>query len=164
MPSEPEPRDATATATAIATTAQDGAPVGSALVDRVLAVAHLRAGGHVAVIGHHTLPFVLALMRQGCAGVRSLRPDAPSPDREPADLAWIVDLATEDELDEALRAARGRAGATGRVVLEEAACPAGVGAASLHGHALAAGLDIVSFDHLAHRLVLAPAPRPTRAA
>src|SRR5258708_31200260 len=61
-----------------------------ALVDRILAIAHLPVTAHVAVIGHRTLPFVLALMRKGCACVRSLRPDAPSPDCEPAQLAWIV--------------------------------------------------------------------------
>lgn len=131
-----------------------------ALVDRILAIAHLPATAHVAVIGHHTLPFVLALMRKGCAGVRSLRPDAPSPDCEPAELAWIVDSGDESELDEALRAARGRTGSTGRVILEQAACRIAAGAAAIRDHALAAGLDVVSFDHVARRVVLAPAPRP----
>ena len=67
------------------------------------AIAHLPATAHVAVIGHHTLPFVLALLRQGCESVRSLRPGSPNPDCEPVDLAWIVDLQDERELDEALR-------------------------------------------------------------
>jgi len=130
-----------------------------ALVDRILAIAHLPASAHVAVIGHRTLPYVLALMRKGCACVRSLRPDAPSPDCEPAGLAWIVDIADEDELDEALRAARGRAGKTGRVILEQAACCRGKGAAAIRDRALAAGLDVVSFDHVARRVVLAATPR-----
>jgi hypothetical protein len=129
------------------------------LVDRVLAVAHLTAAAHVAVIGHRTLPFVLALMRRGCTSVRRLRPDAPSPDREPAHLAWIVDIASQNELDEALRAARGRAGATGRVILERAACSRCEGATAIRSRALAAGLDVVSFDHVARRVVLAAAPR-----
>lgn len=128
-----------------------------ALVDRILAIAHLTPTAHVAVIGHRTLPFVLALMRRGCACVRSLRPDAPSPDCEPAQLAWIVDIADDGELDEALRAARGRAGKTGRVILEQAAC-------SIRDHALAAGLDVVSFDHVARRVVLAPTKRLAMAA
>ena len=38
-----------------------------------------------------------------------------------ADLAWIVDVG-DDELDEALRAARARIGETGRVVVEGAGC------------------------------------------
>jgi hypothetical protein len=135
-----------------------------ALVDRVLAVAHLTAAAHVAVIGHRTLPFVLALMRRGCSAVRSLRPDAPSPDCEPAHLAWIVDIANENELDEALRAARGRAGATGRVILERAACARCEGAAAIRSRALAVGLDVVSFDHVAWRVVLAAAPRLAMAA
>ena len=130
-----------------------------ALVDRVLAVAHLTAAAHIAVIGHRTLPFVLALMRRGCTYVRSLRPDAPSPDCEPAQLAWIVDIANENELDEALRAARGRAGTSGRVILEGAACSRCEGAAAIRGHALTAGLDVVSFDHVARRVVLAATPR-----
>lgn len=131
----------------------------TALVDRVLAIAHLTPAAHVAVIGHHTLCFVLALMQRGCTCVRSMRPDAPSPDRERAELAWIVDIADETELDEALRAARGRAGPAGRVILEQAACPQGACAATIRDHALAAGLDIVSFDHVARRIVLAPTPR-----
>ncbi len=135
-----------------------------ALVDRILAIAHLPAAAHVAVIGHRTLPFVLALMRKGCACVRSLRPDAPSPDCEPAQLAWIVDIADENELDDALRAARGRAGTTGRVILEQATCCRGEGAAAIRDHALAAGLDVVSFDHVARRVVLAATPRLAMAA
>lgn len=123
-----------------------------ALVDRVMAIAHLPQSAHVAVIGHHTLPFVVALLRRGCEGVRSLRPGSPAPDCEPVDLAWIVDLQDERELDEALRAARWRAGKCGRVILEGAM-------ASVCTRALAAGLDIISFDHVARRLVLAPAPR-----
>lgn len=84
-----------------------------ARVDRMMAVAHLPATAHVALIGHHTLPLLLALLQRGCAAVRSLRPGTPSPDCEAADLAWIVDLQGDGELDDALRAAwcwaRGRA-------------------------------------------------------
>ncbi|MBP6770610.1 MAG: hypothetical protein KA171_22735 [Reyranella sp.] len=89
------------------------------LVDRVLAVAHLPPTASVVVIGHHTLPFLLALMHRGCACVRSLRPDLASPDSEAADLAWIVDVANENELCEALQAARRRTGTTGRVIVSD---------------------------------------------
>jgi len=136
----------------------------AAMVDRVMAITHLPATAHVAVIGHHTLPFIVALMRRGCDCVRSLRPGAPSPDCEAADLAWIVDVEDEHELDDALRAARGRAGPRGRVVLEGAACRWRSALGSLREHAVAAGLDIVSFDHVARRLVLAPMPRLAMAA
>ena len=129
-----------------------------ALADRVMAIAHMPQAAHVAVIGHHTLPFVLALLRRGCEGVRSLRPGSPAPDCEPVDLAWIVDLQDEHELDEALRAARWRTGKRGRVVVEGAACSWRSALAVMRHRALAAGLDIVSFDHVARRLVLAPAP------
>ena len=91
----------------------------SALVDRVLAVAHLPPTANVVVIGHHTLPFLLALMHRGCACVRSLRPDVASPDGEAADLAWIVDVANENELCEALQAARRRIGTRGRVIIAD---------------------------------------------
>jgi hypothetical protein len=136
----------------------------AALVDRVMAIAHLTPAAHVAVIGHHTLPFVLGLLRRGCDCVRSLRPGAPAPDCEAADLAWIVDVDSEHELDDALRAARWRAGAHGRVVLEGAACRWRSGLAAVRDHAVAAGLDIVSFDHVARRLVLAAMPRVAMAA
>jgi len=133
-------------------------PVSSdTLVDRVMAVAHLPPTAHVAVIGHHTLSIVLALMHRGCACVRSLRPGSASPDRESADLAWIVDVANEDELHDALQAARNRTGASGRVVVEGSDCTCANGLSAIRTHALAAGLDVVSFDHLSRRLVLAPA-------
>jgi hypothetical protein len=136
----------------------------AAMVERVMAITHLPTKAHVAVIGHHTLPFILALMRRGCDCVRSLRPGAPSPDCEAADLAWIVDVEDERELDDALRAARWRAGPRGRVVLEGAACRWRSALASMREHAVAAGLDVVSFDHVARRLVLAPTPRLAMAA
>ena len=136
----------------------------AAMVERVMAIAHLPAAAHVAVIGHHTLPFILGLMRRGCGCVRSLRPGIPSPDCEAADLAWIVDVQDEQELDDALRAARWRAGTHGRVVLEGSACRWRSALALVRQHTVAAGLDVVSFDHVASRLVLAPLPRPAMAA
>jgi hypothetical protein len=129
----------------------------AAAVDRVFAIAHLPASAHVALIGHRTLPFLLALLRSGCGGVRSLRPGAPSPDCEAADLAWIVDARNEGELDDALRAARSRTGACGRVVVEGAEYAGRDGVAAIRDHALAVGLDVISFDHMARRLVLAAA-------
>ena len=54
------------------------------------------------------------MRRAAAAAVRSLRPGAPSPDCEAADLAGlIVDVRDESELDDALRAARFRAGVAG---------------------------------------------------
>jgi hypothetical protein len=134
------------------------------LVDRVMAISHLPAAAHVAVIGRNTLPLILALMRRGCGCVRSLRPGAPSPDCEAADLAWIVDVRDENELDDALRAARFRAGARGRVVVEGAACRWRNALNAIRDHAVTAGLDVVSFDHTAGRLVLAERRRLALAA
>ena len=135
-----------------------------ALVDRVMAVAHLPSTASVALIGHHTLPLLLALMRRGCGCVRSLRPGTASPDGEAADLAWIVDVANEDELADALQAARRRTGARGRVIVEGTECACHDGLATVRDRAACAGLDVVSFDHAAGRLVLAPAASPARAA
>ena len=70
--------------------------------------------------------------------------------------AEAVDVASEDELHDALQAARNRTGTTGRVIVEGADCPCANGLSAIRAHALAAGLDVVSFDHLARRLVLAP--------
>ena len=134
----------------------------STLVERVWAVAHLRPSAHVAIIGRHTLPLVLEFLKRGCSAVRSLRPGAPAPDCEAADLTWIVDVG-EGELDEALRAARSRTGNAGRVIVEGAACAGGQNLASIRDRAVAHGMDIVSFDHLASRLVLASV-RPAMAA
>ena len=96
-----------------------------------------------------------ALRRWRCCGaaaqgVRSLRPAAPRPTRAgPPRL--IVDLQDERELDEALRAACLRAGKRGRRWRLEGAACAGAGALPRARSALAAGLDIVSFDHVARR-------------
>lgn len=130
----------------------------AALVERVWAVAHLGPSAHVAIIGRRTLPLVLEFLKRGCGAVRSLRPGAPAPDCEAAELAWIVDV-DDGELDDALRAARSRAGNTGRVIVE--------GAASLprlSDRAVVQGLDVVSFDHVASRLVLGAVHRPAMAA
>lgn len=133
------------------------------LVDQVMAVAHLPSTASVAVIGHRTLPLLLALMRRGCDCARSLRPDAASPDSEVADLAWIVDVANEDELCEALQAARRRTSRRGRVIVEGPECACVDGLSAVRDRATGAGLDVVSFDHGAGRLVLRPAGIPRQA-
>lgn len=130
----------------------------AALVERVCAVTHLAPSAHVAVIGHRTLPFLIEFLKRGCCAVRSLRPGAPSPDCEAVSLAWIVDVA-DGELDDALRAARSRAGRTGRVIVEGAA-----NLPQVRERAVAQGLDVVSFDHIASRLVLATVQRSALAA
>jgi len=124
-------------------------------------MAHIPIPPHVAVLGHHTLPFVLALMDYGCSYVRSLRPDTAAPDCEAADLAWIVDVANDAELDDALRAARRRTGDRGKIVVEGTICQR---CRSLLQHAANADLDVVSFDHLSQRVVLAARPRLAMAA
>ena len=129
-----------------------------ARVDRIMAVAHLPPSAHVALIGHRTLPLLLALLQRGCTAVRSLRPDAPSPDCESADLAWIVDVQGDVELDDALHAARSRIGTTGRVVVEGSNCICRNGLPAIRDRAVAMGLDVISFDHNALRLVLGIRP------
>ena len=129
--------------------------------DKVIAMAHLPTAPHVAVLGHRTLPFVLALMDCGCSYVRSVRPDATAPDCEAADLAWIVDVASDTELDDALRAARRRTGNRGKIVIEGKICQS---CHSLLQHVANADLDVVSFDHLSQRVVLAARPRLAMAA
>lgn len=130
----------------------------AAQVDRIMAVTHLPITAHVTLIGRHTLPLLLALLQRGCMAVRSLRPGTPSPDRETADLAWIVDVQGDVELDDALHAARSRIGATGRVVVEGANCICRDGLKAIRDHAVAVGLDVISFDHNARRLVLGTRP------
>jgi hypothetical protein len=140
-------------------TAAIDAASSAARVDRMMAMAHLPATAHITLIGHRTLPLLLALLQRGCAAVRSLRPGAPSPDCEAADLAWIVDLQGDSELDDALHAARSRIGANGRVVVEGANCVCRDGLMSIRDRAVALGLDVISFDHKARRLVLGAPPR-----
>jgi len=129
----------------------------AALVERIWAIAHLQPSAHVVIIGRRTLPLVLEFLRRGCCAVRSLRPDVPSPDHEAATLAWIVDV-SDGDLDDALRAASSRAGHGGRVIVESAAI-----LPSICERAVTQGLDVISFDHSASRLVLATPARPVRA-
>jgi len=136
----------------------------AARVDRMMATAHLPAAAHITLIGHRTLPLFLALLQRGCLAVRSLRPGAPSPDCEAADLAWIVDVRGDGELDDALHAARSRIGANGRIVVEGADCVCHDGLMSIRDRAVALGLDVISFDHEARRLVLGARPRLALAA
>ena len=124
-------------------------PSMSEAVDRVLAMAHAGSQPNVAVIGRHALPAVLALLQHGCVCVRSLRPDTAAPDCEKADLAWILDVESERELDDALRAAHRRS----RLVVVEGA--AGRFCRELQWHAAQAGLGVVSFDHVSRRVMLA---------
>ena len=119
-------------------------------IEHVLAMSHAGAEPHVVVIGRDALPAVLALLRHGCPSVRSLRPDAAAPDCERADLAWILDVESERELDDALRAAHRRAPL---IVLEGTACRF---CRELPRYAERAGLDVVSFDHVSQRVMLAP--------
>ena len=126
----------------------------SARVDRIMALTHLPASAHVALIGHHTLPSLLAFLRHGCGAVRCLRPDAPAPDCETADLAWIVEVHGAPKLDDALRAARLRVGRTGRIVVEVGGCLDCADLATIYARALVRGFEIVSFDHTANRAVL----------
>jgi hypothetical protein len=127
------------------------------LLEGATAISHTCGCAHAVVIGHHTLPYVLALLHQGCASVRSARPDCPAPDCEAAELAWIVDLDGRTELVDALRAARSRVGRRGRVVLEGAAFRWRTGLAALPKVALEAGLDVIAVDSKMRRVVLAPA-------
>lgn len=127
------------------------------LLEGATAISHTSGCAHAVVIGHRTLPYVLALLHQGCASVRSVRPDCPAPDCEAAEFAWIVDLDVRTELVDALRAARSRTGRRGRVVLEGTAFRRRTGLAGLPKVALEAGLDVIAVDSKGRRVVLAPA-------
>jgi hypothetical protein len=102
------------------TTAPDAAAC-EMLLERAIAISHTTGCAHAIVVGHRTLPYMLALLHQGCANARSVRPGCPAPDCEAVELAWVVDLESRMELAEALRVARSRVGRKGRVVLEGAA-------------------------------------------
>jgi hypothetical protein len=61
-------------------------------------------------------------------------------------------VASDEELDDALRAARRRTGNRGKIVVECMVCQNGP---SLLQHVANADLEVVSFDHLSQRVVLA---------
>ncbi|MFO1081596.1 MAG: hypothetical protein U1E23_13335 [Reyranellaceae bacterium] len=127
------------------------------------AVALLRRAGagkpvsqslHAVVIGHRTLPFVLALLEAGCTAVRSLRLDAPAPDREMVDLAWVVGVRRAGDLAIALHAARARIGRTGVVAVEGALGSAAASRSRVRFLARREGLVPCTFDASASSLVL----------
>jgi hypothetical protein len=134
------------------------------LLEGATAISHTSGCAHVVIIGHHTLPYMLTLLHQGCASVRSVRPGCPAPDCEAVELAWIVDLESQTELADALRVARSRVGRRGRVVLEGTAFRWRASLADLPKIASAAGLDVVAVDRRMHRLMLAPATEMAMAA
>src|SRR3546814_2191001 len=68
-------------------------------------VTPVKATDRVVVIGHGTLPMLLAFLRRGCRMAAEFRPDVVAPDAEPADLAWITGVMKTGEYDHALRAA-----------------------------------------------------------
>jgi hypothetical protein len=129
----------------------------SAIVDRVMAVVHAPATTRIVLIGHHTLPLLIGLLRRGCASVRTMRPDLPAGDHAPADLVWIVDTRGEQELDTALREARQCAGANGRIVAEATALPRDESPAAFRNHARAFDLVVTFVEQAGRRFVLSPA-------
>ena len=129
----------------------------AALLGDLMALSQAPSSAHIAVIGHHTLPYVLALLQGGCASVRSLRPGSPAPDCEPVEWVWIVDLHDRQELVEALQAARLRVSKRGRVVVEPSACQWPNALMLICDAARAAGLDVITMRGQACRVVLAPA-------
>jgi hypothetical protein len=88
-----------------------------AIVGRVIPLAHVPCGGHVALIGRNTLPLMLALLHHHCDAVCSVDPDTSACDSEPVDMAWIVAPAEADGLDNALRLARRRITPRGALVV-----------------------------------------------
>lgn len=115
-----------------------------AMVDRVIPLAHVSPGAHVALIGRNTLPLMLALLHHHCDAVCSVDPDAAACDSEPVDLAWIVAPAEASGLDNALRLACRRIAPRGALVVgpfarTDAAVLSGVDrSARRHGFALEA--------------------------
>ncbi len=87
--------------------------------------------------------------------MRSLRPGEPSPDCEATDLAWIINACSETELDDALRAARSRAGDHGRIVVEGGHYGGRDGLAAIPRHASLWASMLFRSTTWAQRLVLA---------
>jgi len=84
----------------------------------VIDVAPLCPRDRVVVIGHGTLPFMLAFMRRGCRSAAELRATPVSPAAEPADLAWITGVVERRDCDNALRAALRHIGRHGRLAID----------------------------------------------
>ncbi|MFC3675295.1 hypothetical protein [Ferrovibrio xuzhouensis] len=103
-------------------------PVLPVLTERLTAslidVTPVKATDRVVVIGHGTLPMLLAFLRRGCRMAAELRPDVVAPDAEPADLAWITGVMKTGEYDNALRAALRRIGRHGRLAVDVTAMAA----------------------------------------
>lgn len=137
---------------------------GGALIDRAMAVVHTPSATRIVLIGHRTLPLLIGLLRRGCASVRTMRPDRPAAEHEPADLVWIVDAQGEQELDTALREARRCAGNNGRIVVEAAALPRNESPSAFRAHVRAFALIVTFVETAGRRFVLSPAAALARAA
>jgi len=84
----------------------------------MLAAHPLNPGTHVLVIGRHTLNPLLALMKSGCSAVETQTLNAPLNHPEPASLAWISDITSEQELDAAVTQASSCLDSDGSMVLD----------------------------------------------
>jgi hypothetical protein len=133
-------------------------------VERMLGLVHPSRTAHVALLGHHILPLLLALLRRGFAAVYGVRPGSPSSDGETADVVWIADMRSEGELDDALRIARARTSEKTRVVVEAATLVGCDGLAAIRDHATRFGFCVLRTDRAARRTVLAAVPRQAMAA
>jgi hypothetical protein len=72
---------------------------------------------HALVIGRHTLVPVLTLMKSGCAAVETHALSAPHNHPDPATLAWISDVTSEQELAAAIAQASACLDTDGAMVL-----------------------------------------------
>jgi len=133
-------------------------------VERMLGLVHPSRAAHVALVGHHILPLLLALLRRGFAAVYGVRPGSSSSGNEAADVVWIADMRSEGELDDALRIARSRTSEKTRVVVEAATLVGCDGLAAIRDHATRFGFCVLLTDRAARRTVLAAVPRQAMAA
>lgn len=90
-------------------------------VASLIAVTPTTGLDRVVVIGHGTLPLMLAFMHRGCRAAAELRASAVSPDAQPADLAWITGVVERSDCDNALRAALRGIGHHGRLAIDATA-------------------------------------------
>ena len=133
-------------------------------VERMLRLVHPPRAAHVALVGHHILPLLSALLRRGFSAVYGVRLGSLSSGSEIADVVWIADMRSEGELDDALRIARSRTSEKTRVVVEAAALAGYDGLATVRKHAARFGFCVLFTDRATRQMVLAAVPRQAMAA
>jgi hypothetical protein len=120
----------------------------------LVAITPTRQTDDVVVIGHGTLPLLIAFLNRGCRSAAEFRVGVTAPPAEHADLVWITGIAEPKDCDSAIRMALRRAGKTGRIAIDATLLVARKGKERLIHYMKRLGLHVDSTHSIGTRIVM----------